>query len=65
MYFCPCLCGTVRSYDGPMLGEKPLLKAAEEGLSSPEYVELCKWLTSRLKPLCDLEESITSGPGEP
>ncbi|XP_013876399.1 protein FAM98B [Austrofundulus limnaeus] len=51
-------------YDGPMLGDKALLKAAEGGLSSAEYVELCKWLASRLKPLCDLEESITSGPDD-
>ncbi|XP_017267291.1 protein FAM98B [Kryptolebias marmoratus] len=51
-------------YDGPLLEEKALLKAAEEGLSSPEYVELCRWLASRLKPLCDLEESITSGPDD-
>lgn len=28
-------------------------------------MELCRWLASRLQPLCDLEESITSGPGEP
>lgn len=56
---------TLRSYDGPLLEEKALLGAAESGLSSPEYVDLCRWLTSTLKPLCDLEESITSGPGEP
>ncbi|XP_012717037.2 protein FAM98B [Fundulus heteroclitus] len=51
-------------YDGPLLEEKALLKAAGEGLSSPEYVDLCRWLTSRLKPLCGLEESITSGPDD-
>lgn len=51
------------SYDGPLLEEKALLTAAEGGLSSPEYVDLCKWLASRLKPLCELEESITSGSG--
>lgn len=45
--------------------EKALLGAAQGGLSSPEYVELCRWLASRLKPLCELEESVTSGPGEP
>ncbi|KAL7379605.1 hypothetical protein ABVT39_002235 [Epinephelus coioides] len=51
-------------YDGPLLDEKALLGAAEGGLSSPEYVDLCRWLASRLKPLCDLEESITSGPDD-
>lgn len=51
------------SYDGPLLEEKALLRAAEGGLSSQEYVDLCRWLVTRLKPLCDLEESITSGPG--
>lgn len=53
------------SYDGPLLEEKTLLTAAEGGLSSPEYVALCIWLTSRLKPLCDLEENNTSGAGKP
>lgn len=52
------------SYDGPLLEEKALLTAAEGGLSSPEYVDLCRWLASRLKPLCELEESITSGSGQ-
>uniref|UniRef100_A0A3P9I4K7 Uncharacterized protein n=1 Tax=Oryzias latipes TaxID=8090 RepID=A0A3P9I4K7_ORYLA len=52
---------TVCSYDGPLLEEKALLRAAESGLSSPEYVSLCGWLASRLKPLCSLEESISSG----
>ncbi|XP_040916163.1 protein FAM98B [Toxotes jaculatrix] len=51
-------------YDGPLLDEKALLGAAEGGLSSQEYVDLCRWLSSRLKPLCDLEESITSGPDD-
>ncbi|XP_042356140.1 protein FAM98B [Plectropomus leopardus] len=49
-------------YDGPLLEEKALLGAVEGGLSSAQYVDLCRWLTSRLKPLCGLEESITSGP---
>ncbi|KAM9777436.1 protein FAM98B [Neosynchiropus ocellatus] len=49
-------------YDGGLTEEKSLRKAAEEGLSSPEYVDLCQWLVSRLKHLCDLEENITSGP---
>ncbi|KAM3870875.1 protein FAM98B [Diretmus argenteus] len=51
-------------YDGPLLEEKALVKAAEGGLSSPEYVDVCRWLASRLKPLCDLEESISSGPDD-
>ncbi|XP_070836060.1 protein FAM98B [Chaetodon trifascialis] len=51
-------------YDGPLLEEKALLTAAEGGLSSAKFVELCRWLASRLKPLCDLEESITSGPDD-
>ncbi|XP_071757370.2 protein FAM98B [Centroberyx gerrardi] len=51
-------------YDGPLLEEKALVGAADEGLSSPEYVNLCRWLASRLKPLCDLEESISSGPDD-
>ena len=45
--------------------EKALLGAAQGGLSSQEYVDLCRWLASRLKQQCELEESITSGPGEP
>ncbi|KAL3049375.1 hypothetical protein OYC64_008773 [Pagothenia borchgrevinki] len=49
-------------YAGPLLEEKALLGAAEGGLSSPEFVELCRWLASSLKPLCNLEESIISGP---
>ncbi|KAM9341086.1 protein FAM98B [Symphorus nematophorus] len=51
-------------YDGPLLEEKALLSAAEGGLSSAQFVELCRWLVSRLQPLCDLEESITSGPDD-
>ncbi|XP_028993840.1 protein FAM98B [Betta splendens] len=47
-------------YDGPLLEEKPLVRAAEGGLSSQEYVELCRWLATRLKPLCDLEGCIVS-----
>jgi len=54
----------VRSYDGPLLEEKALLRAAEGGLSSAEYVDLCRWLADGLKPLCELEESLTSGPGD-
>ncbi|KAG7224116.1 hypothetical protein INR49_019851 [Caranx melampygus] len=51
-------------YDGPLLEEKSLLAAAEGGLSSREYVDLCRWLATRLQPLCDLEESITSSPDD-
>ncbi|XP_056914164.1 protein FAM98B [Takifugu flavidus] len=51
-------------YDGPLLDEKALLAAAAEGLSCPEYVDLCRWLTSSLKPLCDLKENLTSGPDD-
>nr|XP_057947526.1 protein FAM98B [Doryrhamphus excisus] len=49
-------------YDGPIKEEAVLLQAAKGGLSSAEYVDLCRWLVSLLKPLCNLEESITSGP---
>ncbi|KAM7403260.1 hypothetical protein PAMA_003945 [Pampus argenteus] len=51
-------------YDGPLMEEKALLGAAQGGLSSQEYVDLCRWLASRLKLQCDLEESITSGPDD-
>ncbi|XP_053191650.1 protein FAM98B [Scomber japonicus] len=51
-------------YDGPLMEEKALLEAAQAGLSSQEYVNLCRWLSSRLKLLCDVEESITSGPDD-
>uniref|UniRef100_A0A8C4Z8W3 Family with sequence similarity 98 member B n=1 Tax=Gadus morhua TaxID=8049 RepID=A0A8C4Z8W3_GADMO len=51
-------------YDGPLLEEKCLLSGVEGGLSSPEFVDLCVWLASRLKTLCNLEESISSGPGD-
>lgn len=54
----------IRSYDGPLMAEEALLGAAQGGLSSPEYVDLYRWLVCRLKPLCDLEEDVTSGPGE-
>ncbi|XP_019953651.2 protein FAM98B [Paralichthys olivaceus] len=51
-------------YDGPLLEEEALLRSAEGGLSSQEYVELCRWLASRLQSLCGLEETITSGPDD-
>lgn len=47
-------------YKGPLLEEQALSKAAEGGLSSPEFSELCIWLGSQIKSLCNLEESITS-----
>ncbi|XP_061752024.1 protein FAM98B isoform X2 [Nerophis ophidion] len=47
-------------YEGPVKGEADLLQAAKGGLTSAEYVDLCRWLVSRLKSLCDLEGSITS-----
>lgn len=47
-------------YKGPLLEEQILTKAAEAGLSSPEFSELCVWLGSQIKSLCNLEESITS-----
>uniref|UniRef100_A0A3Q2XKU5 Family with sequence similarity 98 member B n=1 Tax=Hippocampus comes TaxID=109280 RepID=A0A3Q2XKU5_HIPCM len=49
-------------YDGPLKKEAALLQAAQGGLTSAEYVDLCRWLVSRLKPLCDLEETIAPGP---
>ncbi|KAK6307396.1 hypothetical protein J4Q44_G00225440 [Coregonus suidteri] len=51
-------------YEGPLQDVETLVKACEGGLSSPEYVNLCMWFASRLKPLCDLEESSTSGSGD-
>ncbi|XP_048188741.1 LOW QUALITY PROTEIN: protein FAM98B [Perognathus longimembris pacificus] len=47
-------------YKGPLLEEQALRQAAEGGLSSPEFSELCVWLGSQIKSLCNLEESITS-----
>ncbi|XP_061897431.1 protein FAM98B isoform X1 [Entelurus aequoreus] len=51
-------------YEGPVKGEADLLLAAKGGLTSAEYVDLCRWLVSRLKSMCDLEGSITSGPDD-
>uniref|UniRef100_A0A8D0FM75 Family with sequence similarity 98 member B n=1 Tax=Strix occidentalis caurina TaxID=311401 RepID=A0A8D0FM75_STROC len=51
-------------YTGPLLEEKALNKAAENGLSSPEFFELCIWLGSQIKSLCHMEESITSTDGD-
>uniref|UniRef100_A0A2K5CUF7 Family with sequence similarity 98 member B n=1 Tax=Aotus nancymaae TaxID=37293 RepID=A0A2K5CUF7_AOTNA len=47
-------------YKGPLLEEQALTKAAEGGLSSHEFSELCIWLGSQIKSLCNLEERITS-----
>ncbi|XP_064177888.1 protein FAM98B [Anguilla rostrata] len=51
-------------YNGPLLNEEVLVKASEGGLSSPEYIDLCVWLTSRLKRLCCLEENLSADPGD-
>ncbi|XP_067414146.1 protein FAM98B [Emydura macquarii macquarii] len=51
-------------YKGPLLEEEALHKAVENGLSSQDFSELCVWLSSQIKSLCDLEESITSTAGE-
>lgn len=47
-------------YDGPLLEEDALLKAVETGPSSSEFTELCVWLSSQIKMLCNLEESINN-----
>ncbi|XP_010158386.1 PREDICTED: protein FAM98B-like, partial [Eurypyga helias] len=51
-------------YTGPLLEEEALNKAAENGLSSPEFFELCVWLGSQIKSLCNMEESITATDGD-
>ncbi|KAJ8290263.1 hypothetical protein GJAV_G00010640 [Gymnothorax javanicus] len=51
-------------YTGPLLDEEALGKASESGLNSPEYINLCVWLTSRLKGLCGLEENISGDSSE-
>uniref|UniRef100_H3DIN6 Family with sequence similarity 98 member B n=1 Tax=Tetraodon nigroviridis TaxID=99883 RepID=H3DIN6_TETNG len=66
-YCCDMECDILDSleqlgYDGPLLDEQALLAAAGGGCSSPEYVALFRWLTSRLKLLCPLEENLISGP---
>lgn len=50
-------------YTGALLEEEALNKAAENGLSSPEFFELCVWLGSQIKSLCNMEESITATDG--
>uniref|UniRef100_A0A8C9L788 Family with sequence similarity 98 member B n=1 Tax=Pavo cristatus TaxID=9049 RepID=A0A8C9L788_PAVCR len=51
-------------YTGPLLEEEALNKAAQSGLSSPEFFDLCVWLGSQIKSLGDMEESITSADGD-
>ncbi|KAM4690317.1 protein FAM98B [Rhinophrynus dorsalis] len=48
------------SYQGPLLDEAKLAQALESGLTSPEYTQLLCWLSSQIKLLDDLEESISS-----
>ncbi|XP_033000605.1 protein FAM98B [Lacerta agilis] len=50
-------------YKGPLLDEDALNKAAESGLASQDFCDLCVWLSSQIQPLCDLEESISSTAG--
>ncbi|KAH0620572.1 hypothetical protein JD844_021185 [Phrynosoma platyrhinos] len=50
-------------YKGPLLDEDALNKAAESGLASQDFCELCIWLSSQIQPLCNLEESISSTNG--
>ncbi|XP_062973814.1 protein FAM98B [Elgaria multicarinata webbii] len=50
-------------YKGPLLDEDALNKAAEAGLASQDFCELCVWLSSQIQPLCNLEESISSTTG--
>ncbi|KAK6479103.1 protein FAM98B-like isoform X1 [Huso huso] len=52
-------------YTGPLLEEDTLVKAAENGLFSPEYINLCLWLTSQLKHLSLLQESISASADDP
>uniref|UniRef100_A0A8D2L802 Family with sequence similarity 98 member B n=1 Tax=Varanus komodoensis TaxID=61221 RepID=A0A8D2L802_VARKO len=48
---------------GPLLDEDALNKAAETGLASQDFCELCVWLSSQIQPLCNLEESISATAG--
>ncbi|KAJ7344889.1 hypothetical protein JRQ81_000839 [Phrynocephalus forsythii] len=50
-------------YKGPLLEEEALDKAAEGGLASQDFCELCVWLSSQIQSLCNLEESISSTNG--
>ncbi|KAM4664638.1 protein FAM98B isoform 2-T2 [Discoglossus pictus] len=47
-------------YQGPLLDEAMLCKALDDGLKSPEFSQLLSWLSSQIKLLCDLEESVSS-----
>ncbi|XP_069588593.1 protein FAM98B [Ranitomeya imitator] len=51
-------------YQGPLLEENSLGPALEGGLSSPEYFQLVNWLTSQIKLLGHLEESVSSEGGD-
>ena len=51
-------------YKGPLLEEQAFTKAAEGGLSSPEFSDFCVWLGSQIKSLCNLGQSITSAGGD-
>ncbi|XP_077119730.1 protein FAM98B [Ranitomeya variabilis] len=51
-------------YQGPLLEENSLGPALEGGLSSPEYFQLLNWLTSQIKLLGHLEESVSSEGGD-
>ncbi|XP_056401919.1 protein FAM98B [Hyla sarda] len=54
----------VLGYQGPLLDENALGPALEGGLSSPEYFQVLKWLTSQIKLLDNLEESVSSEGGD-
>ncbi|XP_075049322.1 protein FAM98B [Mixophyes fleayi] len=51
-------------YQGPLLEEASLNPALEGGLSSPEYSQLLCWLSSQIKLLDNLEESVSSEGGD-
>ncbi|KAG9462765.1 hypothetical protein GDO78_023193 [Eleutherodactylus coqui] len=51
-------------YEGALLEENTLGPALEGGLSSPEYFELLNWLTTKIKVLDNLEESVNSEGGD-
>ncbi|XP_053330900.1 protein FAM98B-like [Spea bombifrons] len=45
-------------YKGPLMDEAMLATALEAGLTSPEFLELLCWLSSQIKLLGNLEETI-------
>ncbi|XP_063804113.1 protein FAM98B [Pseudophryne corroboree] len=51
-------------YQGPLLEEASLSPALEGGLSSPDYLQLVCWLSSRIKLLDNLEESVSPEGGD-